>query len=279
MPIGVQQDSNDLLKGMNQAVHDEVLRTSVATKFIPLHGPAPSPDLLTVPSDIINPDKMTVDESAVVPIVELGIEFGLTRQQVSNEAELGTGVTLSTRAANLLAQAEDMTLFQGDQAFSNPLFKQVQHTGGSAGPGLLNATAQVVQVPSISTGVYGEHTFQAVAQAYSLLQTNGHYGPYALALRGEIFADTFAPLPNTLAMPADRIRPLVTLGFYGTGTLPTSTGVMLSVGGNTVDLVASVDPVTEFLRIDPDGTYRFKVYERFALRVKDKTAIVRLQFA
>ena len=270
--------SEDLWKSIDDAVHDEVQRTSVAAKFIPLHGPAPTPDILTVPSDIINPATMTIDEVAVTPIVELGIEFGLTRQQVGNEAQLATAITLSTRSANLLSQAEDMTLFQGDQAFDNPLFKRVQHSGGSAGSGLLNATDQVITVVPVSAGVYGEHTFQAIAQAYSLLQSQGHYGPYAVALRSEVYADTFAPLPDTLAMPADRIKPLVPLGFYGTGTVPPSTGVMVSVGGNTMDLVASVDPVTEFLQVDPDGTYRFKVYERFALRVKDKSAIVRFQF-
>jgi uncharacterized linocin/CFP29 family protein len=270
--------SDDLWKLIDDAVHDEVLRTSVATKFLPLHGPVPVPDVMTVPADIIDPATMTVDEVAVTPIVELGVEFGLTRQQIGNEAELATAVTLSTRAANLLAQAEDMILFQGDAAFGNALFKRVLRAGGSAGKGLLNATDQVIPVAAISAGVFGEHTFEGVAQAYSLLQSQGHYGPYALALRTEIYADTFAPLPETLAMPADRIKPLVPLGFYGTGTLPPLTGVMVSVGGNSMDLVASVDPITEFLQLDPGGNFRFKVFERFALRVKDKTAIVRLQF-
>jgi hypothetical protein len=79
-------------------------------------------------------------------------------------------------------------------------------------------------------------------------------------------------------MPADRIRPLVTLGFYGTGTLAPSTGVLVSVGGNTMDLVAGVDPITEFLQLDPDGLYRFRIFERFIVRVKDRTGIVRLEF-
>jgi uncharacterized linocin/CFP29 family protein len=270
--------SSDIWKVIDDAVHDEVLRTSIATKFLPLHGPAPLPDAMTVPSDIIDPEKMTVDEVAVTAIVELGVEFGLTRQQVANEAQLGTAVTLSTRAANLLAQAEDMALFVGEQAFGSPLFKRVQRSGGSAGSGLLNASENVITAVSISKGVFGEHTFQAVVQAYSLLQSQGHYGPYALALRSEIYADTFAPLPQTLIMPADRIKPLVSLGLFGTGALPPATGVMVSVGGNTMDLVASVDPVTEFLQLGADGIFRFKVFERFTLRVKDKTAIVRLNF-
>jgi uncharacterized linocin/CFP29 family protein len=266
----------DIWKSIDDAVHDEFQRTSVAAKFIPLHGPLS--DALTVPADVINPDTMTVDEVAVTPIVELGVEFGLTRQQVMNEAQLATAITLATRAANRLSQGEDIALFQGDQGLGNPLFQRVRRRGGSPGPGLFYASDQIVPIAPISPGIYGERTFQAVAQAYSLLQTQGQYGPYALALRSEVYADTYAPLPETLAMPADRIRPLVPLGFYGTGTLPPSTGVLVSVGGNSVDLVAGVDPVTEFKQVDNDGIYRFQVFERFALRVKDRTAIVRFQF-
>jgi uncharacterized linocin/CFP29 family protein len=269
---------DDIWRAIDDAVHDEVQRTSVAAKFIPLHSPAPPPEASIVPAGIIDPAAMTVDEVAITPIVELGVEFHLTRQQYGNEADLGTAVTLATRAANLLAQAEDSVLFQGDAGLANPIFKNVIRSGGSAGAGLLKSANQSVTVDPIVPGAYGQHTFQAFAQAYAKLQQNGQYGPYALALRSEVYADTYAPLPNTLVMTADSIKPMVSLGFFGTGTVPASTGILVSAGGNTVDLVASVDPITEFLQVDPDGTYRFKVYERFALRVKDRSALVRFEF-
>jgi len=60
--------------------------------------------------------------------------------------------------------------------------------------------------------------------------------------------------------------------------LPPSSGVLVSVGGNTMDLIVGVEPTTEFLQVSTEGVYRFRVFERFALRVKDKTAIVRLDF-
>ena len=98
-------------------------------------------------------------------------------------------------------------------------------------------------------------------------------------------ADSYAPLPDTLIMPADRIKPLMTAGFYGTGTLPSNlptkvsfTGLLVSLGGNTMDLVVGLDATTAFMQQDTDGAYRFRVVERFALRVKDTTAIVRLEF-
>ena len=45
-----------------------------------------------------------------------------------------------------------------------------------------------------------------------------------------------------------------------------------------MDLVVGIDVMTTFLQEDPDGRYRFRVYERFALRLKDETARIRLDF-
>jgi uncharacterized linocin/CFP29 family protein len=278
MSLGREQVewSNAVWKALDDAVHDEFHRTAVGLKFIPFHGQVD--DAMTVPSDVIALDTMTVPEAAVKSLVEFGIDFGLTRQQTATEEQNQTGITLATRAANLLAQAEDLALFAGDKGFGDPIFKRVRHRSGSAGSGLLASAAETIKVPPKQPGHYGENTFTAVAEAYARLQGKGHYGPYALALRTEIYADTFAPLANTLVMPADRIRPLVSLGLFGTGALPAGTGVMVSVGGNSMDLVVGVEPTTEVLQQDAEGFYRFRVFERFTLRVKDPNAIVALSF-
>lgn len=268
----------DVWDALDNAVHDEFHRSAVGLKFIPFHGQIDN--AMTVPSDIVDLDTMTVDESAVIALVELGIEFGLTRQQTAAEAQNRTGLALGTRAANLLAQAEDLVLFSGNDALGHPLFKRVQRRSGDAGTGLLGAADQTVSVEPLSDNPkrYLEHTFDAVVEAFSLLQRQGHNGPYALALRSELYADTFASLPTSLVMPADRITPLMSLGMFGTGMLPPSTGVLVSVGGNTMDLVVGIEPTTEFLQVSTEGLSRFRVFERFALRVKDTSAIVRLDF-
>jgi len=278
MALGREQVdwSDGAWKALDDAVHDEFHRTAVGLKFIPFHGQVDN--AMTVPADVINLDTMTVDEVKVTGLVELGIDFGLTRQQTASEEDYSTGSTLATRAANLLAQAEDLIIFRGEEAFGEPLFKRVNHRSGSAGTGLLKSAVEKISVPPQAPNEYGENTFKKVADAYSRLQQQGHYGPYALALRTEIYADTFAPLANTLIMPADRIRPLVSLGMFGTGALPPATGVLVSVGGNSMDLVVGMEPTTEVLQLDAKGFYRFRVFERFALRIKDKTAIVRLDF-
>ena len=296
---------------IDQAVHDECQRTKIARKFLPMYGPV-SPGELIVTSDtvLVAGGTLNVDEAATIPLIELLVEFTLTPQQVEREAELMTAVTLATRAANLLSQAEDVVLFQGQSAITgaggpqHPLFAQnrVRTRSGPAGAGLVQAPGanprQVIQInsiPPVAPGNplrFGELTFGAVADAYSRLQSgNGlqqaHYGPYALVLHNEPYADTYAPLRTTLIMPADRIRPLMTAGFFGTGTLPAqgaaphqreTTGIVVSLGGNTMDLVVGMDSFTAFLQEDTQGLYRFRVYERFALRLKDTSSVIRLEF-
>jgi len=83
-----------------------------------------------------------------------------------------------------------------------------------------------------------------------------------------VYADTFAPLPSTLVSPADRIKPLVVQGYVGSGALPPSTGILISVGGNTIDLALATDAAVDFMNVDGAGLSHFRVWERFALRVK-----------
>jgi len=220
--------------------------------------------------------------------------------------ELGhsTPVTLPTRAANILAQAEDIVVFQGANGIAtSPLFnpsadgtpQSVLNRGTPTDTGLLDLAlkgaanpplkaVQAVQVALLNTanaGVYGENTFKEVAAAYSLLQGGGQYGPYALVLPTTPYADTYAPVAAGLVITADRIKPLVVAGYYGTGMLPMlpkASGVLVSLGGNTMDLVVGLDATTAFMQQDPNGNFRFRVVQRLALRLKDTSGVVRLEF-
>jgi len=304
--------SQEVWNRIDQAVHDECERTKIARKFIPLYGPVAPGELIVISDTVVRDGQtLTVNEAATIPLIELLVEFTLTLQQVDRESELMTAVTLATRAANLLSQAEDVVIFQGQNAITgpnpHPLFadNKVRVRSGPAGDGLVRAAeknpVQVIRVPALEPDDpgdineprrFGERTFAAVADGYSRLQSGAglqqaHYGPYALALHNEPYADTYAPLATTLIMPADRIRPLMTAGFYGTGTLPSSgahpnvretTGVLASLGGNTMDLVVGMDSTTAFLQEDTEGRYRFRVFERFALRLKDTSSVMKFEF-
>lgn len=304
----------EIWASIDEAVHAEGKRTKIAAKFL---GPPVmvDPSTLTVPSDTVHLTGQVLDVDPVLttPIVEIQVLFMLTSQQVEKVAlaNAPTAITLATRAANLLSQGEDLLILQGqDAADKHSLFRgvaataeprKVQVKSGRPGKGLLNLpdqtganlTMQALRVAPKAkpTGsVWGEEIFGQVAKAYAQLQggqglSQAHYGPYALVLNYFPYADTFAPLPTTLILTADRIKPLVTsiadgkCHFYGTGTVPTDSGVFVSVGGNTLDLVMAQDATTECVQIDTDGYYRFRVFERFAVREKDVSCVVRLEFS
>src|SRR5207244_4126675 len=97
----------------------------VGAKFLPLYGPVPS-EYTTVPADVISigpgNKSMSVDQGKTVPIIEIMVQFTLTKQQYGEE-HLNTAVTLATRAANLLAQAQDLVFFQGKGAATDVFFR------------------------------------------------------------------------------------------------------------------------------------------------------------
>ena len=322
--------SKDVWERIDKAVELEMKRTRIGARFLPKR--IVPPKTTSVPTDSYtttagpNP-VLTVDEGATTRLNEYYVEFELTPQQVDQEEgdfkQLGhsTAVTLATKAANMLAQAEDLIIFQGVNAINhaNPFTSSfVLNQGSPADTGLLNQPIDptpgaapapvgplsppviVVQVqplnPPIPGVIYGPNTFEAVSQAYSLLQAGGHYGPYALVLQTTPYADTYAPLPAAPTLTADRIEPLVAGGFFGAGTLPPNPapppappalpvppgppffGVLVSLGGNTMHLVTGLEPIATFMQEDTNGNFRFRVLERFALRVKDTTGIIVLQF-
>jgi uncharacterized linocin/CFP29 family protein len=276
--------SRETWDSIHQAVHDEMQRVVIAPKFLPLHGPVP--EALTVTSDSVGVDdanRWVIDEAAVAPLFEIWAEFALTPQQVEKEMDSTSARTLAIRAANAVARAQDAAIFQGDAALTtHPLFTdgEVAFRSGPPGGGLLGDLdpEEVIAVEPGVEGSFGERTFAAVAQAYERLQNLGHYGPYALILESLPYADTFAPAPDTLILPADRIQPLVLSGYYGTGALPGSSGILVSLGGDTMDLAVGKAATTTFLFEDDAGKFRFRVLTRFALRLKDRSAVVRFEF-
>jgi hypothetical protein len=75
-------------------------------------------------------------------------------------------------------------------------------------------------------------------------------------------------------------------GFYRTTTLPADEALLASMDGPTFDCVRAGNPAQqprfEFLRVQPgddqEELYLFRVRERFAPRVRENRAIVRLQY-
>jgi uncharacterized linocin/CFP29 family protein len=251
---------------IDEAAVCEIDRASVAAQFLP-KVPSLTPSVRTVPANMIaGRDELSIDQTSVLPLLEESQLFFLSKEQYYEEDSIGTAATLASRAANRLARKMDAAIFQG-----------------AANPSLVSVAASQKTVPvdrlrpAVRGVTYGENVFGAVADAYGFLQSLNLYGPYALVLPPEQYADAHAPLPTTLIMPADRIRPLMTAGFYASGTLPPNQGVMVSLGG-TVDVAIAVHGATAFTKVESDETRRFRIYERFTVRIKVPESLVLLEF-
>lgn len=283
--------SPEIWSAVYEAVTAENRRTEIAAKFLPIY--AVMPETLTVPSDttLIGGKRvtLTVDEAATDPLIEIWVEFILTPQQVEKEMDLQSARTLAIRATNFLVKGQDTLIFQGQSAVENdPLFtsKRVRFRSGPAGNGLLNAPLpedQIIEIPSADPKqpVFRERTLRALTEGCARLKGRGQYGPFALILEDLPYGDAYAPLPNTLITAGDRIKCITASGFFGTGTLPADpypTGLLVSIGGNTMDLVVGYDGTTTFLQEDEAGFYRFRVAKRFALRLKDPEAVIKFVY-
>jgi hypothetical protein len=314
---------SEIWDAMDKIVHDEVGKTCIHPQFIPWHKVHPK--TVSVQADVINmqslegENMLMIDEGAMIRLNEIWIEFAVTPQQVHEAAEAKqpehtTPVLLARKGANYLSQAMDLLVFQGVNAYFTSFYKNNvssrpgQYPGDTGllslpvasgtlptnytPPPTTSLPTQSLQVAQISgqgpNVIYGTNSFGQTAAAYAKLNGVGQYGPYAAAFQTVPYADTFAPVSD-LAITADRIKPIMDAGFYGSGALassvadptvspaPAGYGVVLSLGG-TMDVVVGGAPSVVFRQEDTQGNFVFGVMARLALRVLDSTGIVRLDF-
>lgn len=277
--------SKDTWRRLQTAVSLQAERMGVSRSLLPLVQVDRA--ALTVPENriLFGKDSYAIEEAPVTPLNEIWGDFTLTPQQIRDEAVLGTAGILAEHVTQFLAEGQDALVFQGEAALANDvrfLKRGIRVRSGPAGPGLL-AMAPASQVFAVkaesgSASVYGDRAYAAVAEGYRQLQAGGHDGPYIIAFAAEPYSDAFAPIPQTQLMPAQRIRDLLETNLMGSGTLAARTGVLVSLGGSSLQLVVGRDTQVRFLQETPDGRFKFRVQQRFALRVQDPGAIVRFEF-
>lgn len=267
---------------IQKTVHDEAARLRVARQFLSLQTPQ---DASTISADLINVNgerawaqRGIEIKTKTIEIVELAVNVFLTPQAAA-ESDLHSAVSLFTYAANLIAHAEDTLVFQGGDVIRRvdtyPVFRAVRVTG-DAGSGLLDRNeVETVRVEPVD-GTYTSTLYAAVAKAATEVQAN-HAGRLALVLPSRVYPDAFRGQPGS--RPKDEIEAFVGDRFYASNGLPDDRGLVLALDGNTMDLVVTLDATPTFLQVDAQGRFDFSVSERIALRVKDPTAVARLEFA
>ena len=282
----------DVWQGINDAVLQEVHKVRIAQQVFPttmLDG-----DPTEVQDQAINFANLSIREGRTKQFVEIYQEFPLTSTQVANEATDKTCQTLARMAAKALALAEDVVIFQGrdgaaalggvheDQveAADHGLLGEASPRNADDGdPRRVSVPIDVARLDPPRPGVnYGENVFSAVVQGIAKLVSKGQAPNYALFLPTGVYADTFVPPSNgSLITTADRIKPLVEGGFYGTGTLPESRGLLVALGGDPTCLFMGQEANTEFER-KQGREYIFRVSERFNFIERDPRSLVALRF-
>jgi uncharacterized linocin/CFP29 family protein len=261
---------------VNDCVTEAFGKSSVASAFLPCYGPLPG-STETVRNERLDeaskPLTVTLDadhDAVNLRLVNLTVKVELSSEQVADET-LSNAILAFRRAANIIAQEEDRIVFEGygrsiPQKDSPYVFNSIDPQAGLADlPARLSPPPRFSDFDGRGLAVVSE-----VVRAIHTLEDDHHTGPFACILGNDIFDRAYEP-SDSLVLPADRITPLLKGGpLLRSGRMDNTTGIVVSLAGNAVDIVVGTPPTVQFLQRTTDAKFLFRVYERFVLRIRDQ---------
>lgn len=260
---------------IQQLVADEVSKVSVAGSFLACCGPLEGSATVVRSQRLSDqPAPITVDDVATLQLWTLTVQVELKQRQLAEE-HLNGATAAFRRAANLLARAEDAIVFNGlpqgdpttEQRRDASIPLQCQVSGGQRLDGLVGAAN------GTSGGAGRRELVRGIASAIATLEQNGHLGPFACILGQVAFVEANTPMPGSLVLPKDRIEPMLGTQLLRSSTLDSKQVVVVSLAGDPIDLVVATSPTVQFLNVNNEARYLFRVYEKFVLRVKEEGAV------
>ena len=263
---------------VNQVIQEEASRVRVAATFLPLYGPL-SADTDFVRKELINddpPPPISIADRDIIQLATLQVKVELRGAQMA-DPEMRSVLALFRRAANVLARLEDAIVFRGQPGGGRPPEggappKIWEISGGGENRGLLDDDNDE-QGPITD----GESLVAGVSAAIGTLEGKGHFGPFAVVLDREFFNIAQRPGDGSYVLPQDRIVPFLGGGpLLRSSTLPTSSGLVVALGGAPIELVVAADMSVQFLQVTEKPRFLFRVREKIALRTKQPTAIITL---
>lgn len=228
-------------------------RTDMSAATISLHGQAGSKD---------RTEKASFD--ITVPVIEKEFDIMWRELEASREAGIPIDMQDGENAARQVAEDEDLLLITGE------------HTGFRAlgVEGLATATGR-----NTSTGGdWSANAFTYVNNAISELETDGHYGPYALVLKPSWWRQIAAAyVTNTAVTIAEKVAELVGGNVFRTDSLKSSAGgvnnaLVVELSQENFELVIGGDLEVKKLE-DVRGNLNCVAREILAPRIKRPTSI------
>ena len=262
---------------IDKAVREEMGRIRVAQKVFPctiLYNVQAVP-VAEVPTADDTPPVLKADDK-FLPFIEMSMPFTVTQAQVENEGSMHLGMALARLAARSLAAAEDIFLFLAEEDSEDFIEiltdKGITLTNKRAIPDGIVKSAEATEPAK-------DDIFTALTKGIGKLNKNNQPGPYALFLSPTQYATTYEPIDDdSLVTNADRLVPLVPGGFYVVNSLPDDVGILVSLGGEPTTIYLGSEPMTALAFVNELGEYKFRVFERIQLVVRDSTAFVTLDF-
>jgi uncharacterized linocin/CFP29 family protein len=120
---------------------------------------------------------------------------------------------------------------------------------------------------------------EQIVRSVTDLEAEGHLTPFTCVLGKEAFLAAHRPEAGSMVLPSHRIEPILGSEILRSSVIGDNQGVVVSLAGEPIDLAVAVDASPQFLQVTDEGRYVFRVVERFALRIKEPGAVVRLEFA
>ena len=295
---------------VNSAITEEFAKASVAGACLPCYGPVGASmeavSRQTVdynPLTIPNASTVSVTDNDTTPFWTIRTYVYLNSQQVADE-NLSSALFAFRRAANIIARSEDSLVFVGNPGASPPSALAIP-----MGPTWRIPAAQndvIANTPFLSRGLltvrdnvtkhldvtarqirdgggtviandFGEDLVTKISTAIGELEKRGYPGPFACVLGQTAFVEAHRPNIGSLVLPADRITPMLGGPLLRSTKLPNRHGVVASSCGEALDIVVATPPKAQFLQVDANAKYVFRVYERFVLRIKDPDAVVTIR--
>jgi uncharacterized linocin/CFP29 family protein len=285
---------------VNQVIQEEASRARVAASFLPLYGPLPPStdfvrdEAISYPALTAGQHRIAIADTDTIKLPTLQVKVYLRGAQMA-DPEMTSVLALFRRAANVLARLEDAVIFNGQSApggdgksnakgglLDLPRIWEIlggQDNGGllgpdPAGPEPRTRTAVPIELDSENNG---RNLVAAVSDAIGKLEGKGHFGPFAVALDQKFFLIAQTPDDDSLVLPQDRIIPFLGGGsLLRSSTLAEHRGVVVALGGAAVELVVATDMSVQFLQVTTDPMFVFRVFEKMALRIKEREAIMAL---
>ena len=273
---------------VNDAVNETFGKASVASAVLPMYGPLAGStetvrnERLQPVQDFETPIRLETDHEAVnLKLVNVTVKVELSSEQVADETLVNAILTFR-RAASILAQEEDRIVFggygNGGKDKDSP-FVANDSIGPQKGLADLDARKEFSDVtipngklfdPIKDIAILGRVVVPSVVKAIHELEDSFNTAPFACVLGNRLFDAVHDP-SKSLVLPTDRITPLLKGGpLMRCGQMEESTGIVVSLASNAVDIVVGTPPTVQFLQRTEKAKFLFRVYQRFVLRIRDE---------